>query len=180
MTTTSFTAIYNKYYPLTLNWVNQRVHNQVVSEDITIKAFIKISEKLDIYDPNISKITTWIIEIAKNCMIDYFRSKEYKKSTKTTLVSSYVDEEGNETFTFIGYDLASNLVESKELKKQINFALSQLSENQKNCFNLFFVENKKYEEIAEILGLSMANVKVLILRAKAAMQISLKATYESL
>ena len=180
MTSTSFTADYEKNYKLVKSFIRQSVRNEAVIEDLTAIALTKVYNAINIYNPNICTELSWILEFSKNVVIDYTRSKACKKSCITDNVGSFVNENGDPTFEFKSSSLPSDLIEGKEIKKAINKALASLSENQRNCFNLYQIENRKYEEIADMLGLSLSNVKVLILRAKESLKVSLKATYESL
>jgi RNA polymerase sigma factor (sigma-70 family) len=45
---------------------------------------------------------------------------------------------------------------------------------------MFYFENRKQEEIAELLGMSLSNVKVTILRTKEKLQTMLKGAYSLL
>jgi len=180
MTNASFSVDYNKNNKIVKAYIRQSVKNEAIVEDIAAIALTKVFNSLDVFNPSIASETSWILQITKNCIIDYSRSKAYKNSLKTVNVSDFVDESGNETFEIPSQNLPSDLIEGKELKKAIAAALANLSPNAQKAFNLFYVQNRKYEEISEILGISMSNVKVTLLRAKAAMQTSLQPTYASL
>ncbi len=60
-----------------------------------------------------------------------------------------------------------------ELKKRINRAFNTLKPNYKRIAELFFLDGKKYHEIAEICQIPMGSVKGMINRARTLLQMEL-------
>jgi RNA polymerase sigma-70 factor (ECF subfamily) len=58
------------------------------------------------------------------------------------------------------------LLENKERTKLLFNAIDQLSMNQKIAYTLHNIDGISYNEVAEIMGLSIASVESLIFRAK--------------
>jgi RNA polymerase sigma-70 factor (ECF subfamily) len=156
--------IYNKNYKSVYNYVLNRVNlKHEVCEEIVADVFIKANNHLPFYDGSIAKINTWLYNIAKNSVIDY-----YRKNAKNPLINvgDWQDSEGNEYFQFVGDNDSSKLVENNELKTQINKAFSNLKPKYKEIAEMYFIEQMKYEEISESLNVPMGTVKGMLNRVK--------------
>ncbi|MGQ1787549.1 MULTISPECIES: sigma factor [unclassified Saccharicrinis] len=75
-----------------LGFIKSRVHNNVVAEDILQDVFIKIHLKKDLLKEN-DKITSWVYQITRNSIIDYYRKV---KPEKSEIDSNIIMQEDNE------------------------------------------------------------------------------------
>lgn len=98
-----------------------------------------------------SKVGTWVYRIAMNTCISYFRKSSIRPVTipitfhmETTLA----DEDGRDTYL-------------RELYRMI----SQLSKLERALI-LLWLEDKSYQEIADIMGITKSNVAVKLNRVK--------------
>lgn len=179
LTTKDFDAIYKKYYQQVYFFVNGRLFgNTIIAEEITNDVFSKAYKHLVNYDVMRSQLNTWLFTIAKNSVIDYGRSKSYKNSNNTELVDGYVDETGKETYQF-GCDNNNGQtnMENKELAATISNALNSLNERDRELSMLFFMEQRSYEEIAEIMDIPLGTVKGTLNRCRTKLQSKLKGVY---
>lgn len=68
--------IWHDYYPQLKKFVSNRIHNQADVEDIVQQVFMKINNHIeDLKDDQ--KLTSWIYQIARNSMVDYFRKEKW-------------------------------------------------------------------------------------------------------
>jgi RNA polymerase sigma factor (sigma-70 family) len=179
ITTTDFSLLYKKYYQQVYFFVNSKLFgNTIIAEEITNDVFTKAYKHLENYDVMRSQLNTWLMTIAKNAVIDYSRSKQYKKSTQVDLIDGYVDESGKETYEF-GSDMmdGQNNMENKELGATISKAFEGLSERDRELSMLFFIEEKTYEEIVEIMDIPLGTVKGTLNRCRAKLQKKLQRVY---
>ena len=168
---TTFNEIYETYYNSVVIHVNSQVHDLCIAEEITQDIFIRISDNLSKYDEIIGSVKTWVFAIVKNAIIDHWR----KKKQQTVKVDGYVNEDGGPGFDFISTD--ADPVETKELESQIMDAIGDLTDSQQKVVTMFYFENRKQDEIADLLELSVSNVKVTLLRAKSALKEALMGAY---
>lgn len=98
-----------------------------------------------------SKVSTWIYRIAMNTCISYMR-KSYSKPN-TIPISTYIADNTPDNDTSNKY--------LHELYQMIN----QLGKLEKALI-LLYLEDKKHQEISEILGISKNNVAVKLNRIK--------------
>jgi RNA polymerase sigma factor (sigma-70 family) len=153
------------YWSTVYGYVFSKIQNENESEDIAIETFTKVFTKLKLYNEDFD-FKTWIVSIAHNTMIDHIR--------KSTVLNISLDDEHN--FIDIEEDLPTP--EESLILKQDNDAvtnvIAQLKPEYKRIIELRYLEDKTYKEIAEELNLSLANVKVRLLRAKQLLQEILK------
>ena len=102
---------------------------------------------------NESANSTWIYRVALNTAISNFR-KESKKPEKKSL-----------TLTEFEIPDMPGATDEKENSSALNLAIERLSEIEKAIIMLY-LDEKSYEEISEIIGISNSNVGVRLNRIK--------------
>jgi RNA polymerase sigma-70 factor (ECF subfamily) len=102
---------------------------------------------------NESKFSTWMYRVALNTAITSFK-KDKRQPDKTGI-------------SYEGLQLAEEIYDSREEEqiKMLNKAVAHLSGIEKSII-LLFLEDKKYEEIAEITGITQNYVRVKMNRIK--------------
>lgn len=100
-----------------------------------------------------SKVTTWMYRVALNTAITSFKKSKRRPDQNSLTYENFqlADEE---------YD-----TETEDNIKLLHTAVSQLTGVEKSII-LLFLENKKYEEIAEITGITQNYVRVKMNRIK--------------
>lgn len=158
-------VVMDLYWSTVYGYVFSKIQDENESEDIAIETFTKVFAKLKLYNEDFD-FKTWIVSIAHNTMIDHIR--------KSTVLNISLDDEHN--FIDIEEDLPTP--EESLILKQDNDAvtnlIAQLKPEYKRIIELRYLEDKTYKEIADELNLSLANVKVRLLRAKQLLQEILK------
>ena len=100
-----------------------------------------------------SKFTTWMYRVALNTAITAFKkTKRRPDQNRLTYENFQVKDENYDT-------------ETEEEIKNLHRAIAQLTGVEKSIV-LLFLENKKYEEIAEITGITQNYVRVKMNRIK--------------
>jgi len=138
-------------------YVYGRIQNENEAEDIAITTFTKVFAKLKLYNADFD-FKTWLISIAHNTMIDHIRkSPELQISLDDETIYIDVLEENPSP-------------EEQLIQAQDNDAFAQnlqkLKPEYRKIIELRYLEDKTYKEISDELNLSMANVKVRLLRAR--------------
>lgn len=144
-----------KYVKRRLNVDNQDM------EDILQDVFIKIYRNINEYDDNLV-FSSWVYRITHNHMIDWLR-----KNKRHVHIS--IDDEENKLIHILEDEntkIDNSVLQKKEdfdiLKKEI----SKLPQDYQEILILKFFEDKSYEEISDILKISISSVGVKINRAK--------------
>ena len=124
--------------------------------EITVSVFSKVLAKLDLYDPNF-QFKTWILTIAQNSVIDYWRKKSRENEDSTDNFDDFKNH----------FALSpEELLISAEDQKKIVTIIESLDSKYQDIIRLRFFEEKSIKEIAEELNITVANTKVRIMRAK--------------
>ena len=152
----SQTKLINHFWVDVFSFVMKKVQDENVADEITVSVFSKVLAKLDLYDPNF-QFKTWILTIAQNTVIDYWRKKNRENEDSTDNFDDFKNQFARSP---------EELLISEEDHKQILNIIESLDFNYQEIIRLRFFEEKSIKEIAEELGLTIANTKVRIMRAK--------------
>ena len=152
----SQTKLINYFWVDVFSFVMKKVQDENVADEITVSVFSKVLAKLDLYDPNF-QFKTWILTIAQNTVIDYWRKKNRENEDSTDNFDDFKNQFARSP---------EELLISEEDHKQILNIIESLDFNYQEIIRLRFFEEKSIKEIAEELGLTIANTKVRIMRAK--------------
>ena len=169
-----FNKIYEDNHRIVLSYVAQKVNDYTLAEEITNDVFIKLSRCLDSFNEEKANMLTWIMTFAKNAVIDQYR----KRKLETISLSSDIfgDERNNNSLenrikakTLTPYDALN----SKDTMSNIDNAIGDLSETYFEVAYYFFTEELSYQEISEVMNISLGTVKGKISRARKALQAKL-------
>lgn len=87
-------AIYTEFHKVLLGFIKSKVNNNEDAEDIVQNVFIKVAGS--VVDLNRKeKLQSWIYTIARNSIIDYYRTHSNKKNLviEDDIAESFTDEE---------------------------------------------------------------------------------------
>ena len=60
-------------YGLVYGYVRARVSNDADAEDIVADAYLRAARSFSSFDSSRAKFSTWVVTIARNCMVSHFR-----------------------------------------------------------------------------------------------------------
>ncbi len=141
------------------------------AEDAVQTAFLNALEHLGEFREEAS-FSTWITHIAVNAALKLLR-KRRGLPVAAGYAGAGEDEEGDiphPEFVADWRDEPSRILEGREHRRIIEEAIEGLPEKHRLVFVLRDVAGKSVEETAEALGISRANVKVRLLRARLALR----------
>ncbi len=150
------TKLINIFWVDVFSFVMKKVRDENDADEITVNVFSKVLSKLDMFDPHF-QFKTWVLTIAQNTVIDFWR----KKNRDTEDAVENLDEVKNQYAKS-----PEELLISEEEQKKIIKTIESLDANYQDIIKLRFFEEKSIKEIAEELGISVANTKVRVMRAK--------------
>jgi RNA polymerase sigma-70 factor (ECF subfamily) len=130
-------------------------------EDIAQQVFIRVWKSAGRYRPR-AKFTTWLLKITRNLVFNELRRT--KRRAQTPLQTEPQAEEialPDETTPAPDASLLED-----ELRRAIENAITQLPDAQRMALILRRYEDLSYEDIAEVLDLSVPAVKSLLFRAR--------------
>ncbi len=138
--------------------------NKEDAEDVAQEVIIKLYRKLHTYRKE-AAFSTWLNYISANACRDYLRKKKRNQVY-------YLDEDIQTKDGHLNREIASEdrlpdeVTEQKELQDLLQVALFTLSDEHRQILLMREYQTLSYEEIAEILELSIGTVKSRIYRAR--------------
>ena len=136
--------------------------NVADAEDVAQQVFVRVWRSAARYQPS-AKFTTWLFTITRNLVFNEIRRRQRKP-----VVS--LEEREEEHFAVTSIDGEMKPDESAlhaELEVAVEAAIQRLPEKQRLAVVLRRYQELPYEEIGEILGLSLPAVKSVLFRARA-------------
>lgn len=154
----AWSAVYEEYFPRVYRYIALRVSNRTEAEDLAEQAFLKALESIGSFRWRGVPFPAWLFRIARNLVIDYWRTAKSKTSLPLdeSLVSDDVDPE---TIAERNLDI-----------KQVFQAMGQLTQSQRDVMELRFFGGLSVNEVAKVLGKSEGAVKVMQHSALAALR----------
>lgn len=129
-----------------------------VAEDLTQETFVRATISLDTYEGEEAR--AWLFRVARNLYIDEWRKR--KRRQTIPLVKLFYTDDG----MISPYGLPEEEVLAKELTGDLQELLGFLPEQYRSILYLREVEQFSYAEIQTALGLTEAQVKINLHRAR--------------
>ena len=151
----AFKTLFYNHYNNVLGFVNYKVVDMDLANDITQETFIRIWKSHSSIRPDKS-FFSFAARISSNLCNDHFRHLKVRTKNKDRIVNSNYKE-----------SLSPELINDEiELKKRINYLVNTiLPEKCQTIFILSRIEHKKNKEIAQILDISIRTVENQIYRS---------------
>ena len=150
---------FQEIYEDTTPWVRNHVYNRVSQsnvDDCMQEIYMELFQKIDKFDETKASFRTWFNTLVRNKTTDYLRVNEKPKSKEVEAL--YDDDDKAIDLVDPGMS-PEDVMEKKEIAYILSQVLDEISEEQRKCIMLHYVEGLKYKEIAEILGISEGTVK---------------------
>lgn len=160
-----------KYKIAVYNLVYRMVRDKQEAEDLTQETFIKTFKSLPSFNEEYA-FSTWIFKIATNNCIDFFRKRKLKTYSIDKPIK-YKTSEIQQDHPDPDLDAEKQIL-ADERSHLIKEAINSLPEKYHQAIKLRHVEERSYEEIAEMLDLPLGTVKARIFRAREMLNKALK------
>jgi RNA polymerase sigma-70 factor (ECF subfamily) len=146
----AFEMVYRETFKTIYQLVYRMTGNRLDAEDFTHDVYVRAYEKKALYKKGRSALSTWIYRVAVNYTLNALRKKKRWNSASIVENGAAVEV------------LIENL-DGMELVAQL---LEKLNPDYKACLVLREVEERSYEEIAAVLGISIGTVRSRISRGR--------------
>jgi RNA polymerase sigma-70 factor (ECF subfamily) len=144
------------------------LRHQQDAEDVTQQTFLSVLENLERFRGEASFLT-WLLQIATHAALKIIRKRkglEVVSLEAATEACGQDDSIPHPEYIADWRDSPEQLVERREIQGLLDDALARLDEKHRSVFLLRDVEGLSIRETAAALGLSEANTKVRLLRAR--------------
>ena len=131
------------------------MESDVATEDVVAEAYLKAVRAFDRFDPSRSKFSTWVVAIARNCMISHYR-KERPVAALDDMPESVAavcgEQEG---------------IEDRDLALRL---LAVLDNTEREIVLLKYQDDMRNVDIAEQLDMNASTVSTVLARALSKMR----------
>ena len=152
---TSLEAIYEQYFHDVYRYIYSLCHHTALTEDIVQETFYRSYDYLDSLKDE--KVKPWLFKVAYHTFIDMYRKEQRHIQYALNAVQQNVPSPEEQ------------LVVKEDIERWFTVA-NELSEIQRNIIQLRDYHHFSYDEIANLTGLTLANVKVQLFRARKMVQ----------
>ena len=158
-----FSAVYDEHIWQVYGFFAYRMRNRADAEDLTQRTFERALRSWSRYDPSRASVATWLLVIARNLLIDHVRAdRSARQQPLDELDSGHggLVDQGDQP------DLG--------LEPELERALATLGERERELIALRFGGDLSGPQIAELTGLTVANVQQILSRALRRMRAALE------
>src|SRR5262245_48826584 len=160
-----FEAFVRRYQDMVFATAVRLVGNPAEAEDIAQTVFLRAFQRFDQMGASPSA-AGWLKTVTTNASLNYL--SRYRSRWQ---LFSEVERPGSEVEErFVAPDSPAIDVEQDEQREQIEQALRRLPDHQRVPLVLFHFENRSYQDIAALLGVSLGKVKTDIHRGREALR----------
>lgn len=144
-----------RYTLLLLGVCMKYLKNEDDAKDSVQQIFLKVIQELQKYKVDYFK--SWLYMVAKNHCLMKLRDKQGKITTEINdRLSAKVGEEMDR----------ERLIQNDHALELMEEALKELNPEQQQCVTLFYLQKKSYQEISQVTGYNMLQVKSYIQNGK--------------
>ncbi len=142
--------VWKEYHDKLYGFILSRVNEPSVADDILQDVFMRILSKIDSLK-DCDKLQSWIYQIARNAIIDYYRSR--KKTSELPPALTAPDEEfGNRA--------------SEDIDACLMPMIRSLPDPYREAVMLSEIEGRTQKEVAEEQGISLSGAKSRVQRGR--------------
>jgi RNA polymerase sigma-70 factor (ECF subfamily) len=153
----AFGEIYDKLAPRLLGYLLRHTRDRARAEDIVQQTMLRIHKARGRFTPG-AEVTPWAFAIARRLLID-----SHRRGGREVLAASDDDDRAE---LLVALDAGADEVAiAKETAAKLDAELARLPENQRVAFELIKQEGLSVAEAAQVLGTTVAAVKLRAHRA---------------
>ena len=159
----AFKSLVANYQDMVYNTALGIVQNSEDAEDVAQEVFIQVYRSIDQFKGD-ARLSTWIYRITTTKALDHIRSRRRKK--RFAFITSLFGPNDELVHEPVDFQHPGVALDRKEQAALLFRMIEQLPENQKVAFTLHKTEDLSYQEIAEVMKLSVSAVESLLFRAR--------------
>jgi len=150
----AFEKIYNSYSSRLFGNIYRMVKSESTAEEILQDTFLKIWYNRTGIDLEKS-FRSYLFRIAENNVYDFFRKATRDKKLRAQLFAAATEE----------YEHIEEMIYRKENALLLQKAIESLSPQRQQVFRLIKLDNKSYDEVSRLLGISVSTISDHIVKA---------------
>lgn len=156
----SFGLLYDRYAPQIYRFILLKVGNKTEAEDLAHDVFMSAWKNMPTYKPSAAPFTSWLYQIARNRVIDYYRL--FKKHTA---IDKDTDAAPHAALVSAHHQTLIETLDRNIQLAHIASALKNLNDDQQTVLIMRYIEELSPKEIALTLKKTEGAVRILQYRA---------------
>jgi RNA polymerase sigma-70 factor (ECF subfamily) len=164
----AFNALISRYENRVLNLTRRYLRDYQAAVDEAQEVFIRVFRKIKSFRGD-SSFGTWLYRVTSNHCLNVLEQQKRQQENSGPLLSLDFSMEGGTYHEVLSDPKAvapDAAFQNNELQSRIIRAMDRLPADQRQALVLFHYENMKYEQIAEIMELSISTVCSAIYRGR--------------
>jgi len=157
-----FTTLCRRHCDEIYRYARSFLGNKVDAEDATQEVLLRLWRNLS--DVPLLKARAWLYRTTRNHCLDQIRRRA-RVAAPVVLGTTVLEE-----LEDYGTEDPSTAADVDPLRRRMDLALQTLPDSQRSVFILYEVNDLRYREIAEHLGIPINSVKVYLSRARKRLQ----------
>lgn len=154
--------LYDRYTPLVYGVCLKYLQDEEASKDAVMQIFEKLVVSLR--DTEVRQFKGWLYTVVKNYCLMQLRAPRHHEYTDLRTLDNLVDEDSEEV-----------AVDRWPLIEQ---GLETLPTEQQQCIRLFYLEQRSYQEVAELTGYELKKVKSYLQNGKRNLKLFVEKNHE--
>lgn len=159
----AFSQLVEAYQHMVYNVALGIVQQQQEAEDIAQEVFIQVHQSIKDFKGE-AKLSTWLYRITITKSLDWQRRKTRKK--RFGIMQNLFGLNNEVIYETPEFHHPGVAMENKERAAVLFKAISVLPDNQKIAFTLNKVEGLNYQDVADVMNVTVASVEAYLHRAK--------------
>lgn len=150
-----FEQLYRESFELVYGYVRSNMPSNTDAEDIVAEAYLKAARSFASFNPKRAKFSTWVVTIARNCMVSHFR-KERPTVAIDDIPESIASVKGEH-----------DAVDDRDLANRL---LAILDDEERQIVLMKYREDMRNVDIARELDMNASTVSTVLSRAMSKMR----------
>ncbi len=148
--------LYEELFDKVFGFCVNRTSNRTTAEDLTQDIFLKLVSRIQTFNEEKGSFLVWFWQLARNTVTDHYRKQRevHFSDVEESKLEARADH------------ATSGGLESKAEVGRIKTFLKSVSDEERELFELHFIADLKYRDIAEILDKPEGNLRVAVSRIK--------------
>lgn len=167
-----FNEICTTYYDEIFHYTRKTIDSLEDAKDVTQDIFMRVYNKLHLYNSEKASIRTWLYKIAYSVIMNYFKSSYYKKKT-------YISDDYFASLTS-NEDILKHCIEHESIQEVIGVMNEVLNKKHKKIMHYYFFTDFTNNEISQALHIPVKTIRNVINLSIHKIKVKLEELYHEL
>jgi len=146
--TFAFEQVFRQYYSGLCSYANQILHDAGESEEIVQEFFVQFWQKRESVEISTS-LKSYLFRAVHNSCLNQIKHQKVRENFAQNVHRENPDPESSQ----------ANTLDTKDMQKAIQNAIESLPPERKKVFMMVRYEERRYKEVADLLGISVKTVE---------------------